>query len=236
MTVLLVAPLASNSKAAPLAYSSGDVFIGFQSVSLNKDLLFDIGQGSSISSFISLAANVDLINAFGSGWYSVSDLQWGVFGMPTAKTTVWASVASGGNAWGTKSTGALTTSYAHFSTMGNEYNTDISNGQVATGGNGVYMNVGTSPDTGFNTWTGNAPSTAPFSAYSGSIENGVAGTLDVYATTSSASTAIFKAANGNALQVTANGTISVVPEPSTYALMGLGLVALVIAYRRKAQA
>ena len=98
------------------------------------------------------------------------------------------------------------------------------------------MSVGTGTDVGTSTWTGNNPATTPFGAYSISIENGVSGLLDLYSVPNSGSaTAIFSAANGNALNVDSGGVIAA-PEPSTYALMALGALVLVIAYRRKVQA
>jgi hypothetical protein len=118
--------------------------------------------------------------------------------------------------------------------MGANYNNDL---PTQGGTVGVIMNVGSGTDVGTSTWIGNNPATTPFAAYSVSIENGVSGGLDLYSVPNSGSaTAIFSAANGNALSVNASGVIAVAPEPSTYALMALGALVLVIAYRRKVQA
>ena len=232
---LLCTSLAVHSKAAPLApFSAGDVFIGFESASLNKNLLIDIGQGANVASFTGINATTDLITAFGSGWYALGDLNWGAFSIATDKHTLWGTVAAGNSPLVAKSVGALTTPLSKFNGMGANYSNDI----ATEGGTvGVIMSVGTGTDTGTSTWTGNNPATTPFGAYSISIENGVTGGLDLYSVPNSgAATAIFSQALGNNLYVNSSGFIGVVPEPSTYALMALGALVLVMAYRRKVQA
>jgi hypothetical protein len=118
--------------------------------------------------------------------------------------------------------------------MANNYNNEISTQGYDVG---VIQILGSGTDVNTSTWSGNNPGTTPFGAYSISIENGVSGGLDLYSVPNSGSaTAIFSAANGNALSVNSSGVIAVAPEPSTYALMALGALVLVIAYRRKIQA
>ena len=118
--------------------------------------------------------------------------------------------------------------------MGLNYNNDI----ATEGGTvGVIMTVGIGTDTGTSTWSGNNPSSTPFGVYNSSIQNIITGNLDLYSVPNSGSaTPIFSAANGNNLYVNSSGFIGVVPEPSTYALMALGALVLVIAYRRKIRA
>ena len=234
VAALLLAAHVGNSQATPASFSAGDVIIGFESASLNKNLLIDIGQGASVASFTSINAGADLVTAFGSGWYALSDLNWGAFSIATDKHTLWGTVASGNGALTAKSVGALTTPLSKFNGMGANYSNDI----ATEGGTvGVIMSVGTGTDTGTSTWTGNNPATTPFGAYSISIENGVTGGLDLYSVPNSgAATAIFSQALGNNLYVNSSGFIGVVPEPSTYALMALGALVLVMAYRRKVQA
>ena len=234
VAALLLAAHVGNSQATPASFSAGDVIIGFESASLNKNLLIDIGSSANIASFSSINAGADLVTAFGSGWYALSDLNWGAFSVATDKHTLWGTVASGNSALTAKSVGALATPIQRFNSMGGNYNADI----ATEGGTvGVIMNVGSGTDVGTSTWTGNTPSTTPFVAYSVSIENGVTGSLDLYSVPNSGSaTAIFSAANNNGLSVNSSGVIAVAPEPSTYALMAFGALVLVIAYRRKVQA
>jgi len=237
LSVLIAAAGITAASATPATYNSGDVIIGFESVSLNKNLLIDIGQGSSVASFSSINAGADLVSTFGANWYALSDLNWGAFGIPTDKSQLWATVASGNAALTAKSKGALSLTYSRFSTMGNNYNYDLTYVPSQVGTVGITMNVGSGTDVTYATWTGNTPSTTPFVAYSVSIENGVTGNLDLYQVPNSGSaTAIFSQANGNNLTVSSDGVISVVPEPSTYALCGVGALLLLVAYRRKISA
>jgi hypothetical protein len=233
--LIATAGITAASATAP-TWSAGDIIIGFESVSLNKNLLIDIGQGSSVASFSSINAGADLVSTFGSGWYALSDLNWGAFGIPTSKTQLWGTVASGNDALTAISKGLLANPLAKYNGMGANYNNDLNfNNQGLTVG--VYMNIGSGTDVGTATWTGNNPSTTPFGAYSVSIENIVTGKLDLYQIPNSGSaTAIFSQAGGNALNVNSSGVISVVPEPSTYALCGVGALLLLVAYRRKISA
>ncbi len=97
--------------------------------------------------------------------------------------------------------------------------------------------MGSGLDQGTATWTGNHPTasgTAAFGTYNASLEAAVSlnQTLDVYKLAPSPVAAIFSALNNNALGINSSGLVQVVPEPSTYALAGLGALLLVIAYRR----
>ena len=236
VAALLLAAHVGNSKSAPVTWQAGDVFIGFESTTAGKNLLIDIGPGTSVASFSGIDALADLRSAFGLGWYALGDLNWGAFSIAApSKTTLWGTVASGNLPLLAKSAGALTTPLAKFKAMGNNYTYDLNNGQASTVG--VIMTLGTGTDNGTSTWSGNNPTTAPFGAYSISIENAVTGGLDLYSVPNSGSaTAIFSQALGNNLYVNSSGFIGVVPSPSTYALMALGALVLVIAYRRKVQA
>ena len=231
---LLFTTLVVDSKSAPVTWQAGDIIMGFQSATAGKNLLIDIGSGANIASFSSINAGADFVRAFGATWYTLADLSWGAFSIATDKHTLWGTVAAGNSPLVAKSVGALTTPLSKFNGMGANYSNDI----ATEGGTvGVIMSVGTGTDIGTSTWTGNNPATTPFGAYSISIENGVTGGLDLYSVPNSgAATAIFSQALGNNLYVNSSGFIGVVPEPSTYALMALGALVLVMAYRRKVQA
>jgi hypothetical protein len=117
--------------------------------------------------------------------------------------------------------------------MGNNYTSDIGNTNNTSTTVGVIMVPNTGTDTGFGTWTGNTPSVTPFATYNNSIENAVSAlnnNLNLYATTVSAQSVV------NQFGVSSDGTIAVVPEPSTYALCGVGALLLFVAYRRKLSA
>ena len=151
-----------------------------------------------------------------------------MFGLPASKAIVYASVASGNTAPVLKASGALATTLSHYGTLGAGYNNDIASQGLSIG---VYQNVNTAPDTGFATWSGNTPSTSPFVTYNVSFENVAGSALDIYGTTGSSSTQL-----GTVVLSTTDGTISAVPEPSTYVLFGLGALVLVIAVRRRSNA
>ena len=236
LSVLIAAATITAASAAPVQWSAGDVFMGFESVSLNKNVLFNLGAGSNLGNFTSLNAGADLTEGFGtSDWYNISDLKWGVFGIASNKTALWGSVASGNSALTAKASGALTTGLSRVNSLGLSYNGVLANNDPATQGDyGVYT---AASGLSYGSWSGNSPTSAPFSVYAVSIESGVQGSLDVYSVPNSgAATALFKQANGNALTVDATGNIASVPEPSTYALCGIGALLLLVAYRRKVSA
>jgi hypothetical protein len=84
--------------------------------------------------------------------------------------------------------------------------------------------------TGSSTWAFNIAKTADFDVYNNTLEAGVATDLEFYSTSASAATRLTQ------FDISSSGVISVVPEPSTYALFGFGALLLIVAYRRKAKA
>lgn len=227
----LVGATAFNSvKATPATWAAGDVILGFENAAGTKDLLVDLGNGSTFASnfnSLSMNLNADLISTFGADWATniSTGVQYGLFGLPANKSIVYASVAAGNTAPPVKVANALSTGLAHYDTMGAGYNSDIGNAQGLTVG--VFQNPGSGSDTGFSTWTGNNVSVAPFATYNVSFENLVSGNLDVYGTTGSTSTQL------GTLNLSSGGALSVVPEPSTYALFGIGALVLCLAIRRR---
>ena len=223
----------TTAKATPVTWVAGDVILGIEDAAHTKNLLIDLGAGASLASsltggtFSTINILSDLNTTFGTNWSSAS-LNYGVFGLPASKAIVYASVASGNTAPVLKASGALATTLSHYGTLGAGYNNDIASQGLSIG---VYQNVNTAPDTGFATWSGNTPSTSPFVTYNVSFENVAGSALDIYGTTGSSSTQL-----GTVVLSTTDGTISAVPEPSTYVLFGLGALVLVIAVRRRSNA
>jgi hypothetical protein len=223
--------LVSHAQAQLTNSTAGDTFLGFEDTTLNKNLVVDLGNGANLNTFTSLNLATDLAAVFGSNWATNVNLQYGLFGINTTKTTIWSSVVSGAAAPVKKTSGALATTYAHYTALQGNFNTDVANGQLLT--QGVQMNVGTGSDTGFATWTGNTPTaggTSAFAVYNQTLETGVGGSLDIYAVTSSSQTLLntFTLKNTGVIS-----SLSAVPEPSTYALMGLGALMLVGLVRRR---
>jgi hypothetical protein len=241
--------------ATPVTASIGDVFVGFEDVVQNKNYLVDIGTGSFVTSLASsnngtaITASLagDLSTVFGTNWASNTNLFFGVFGVNSAKSGVWASTASGNGAFPFKSSGALSTTLTYYTTMLNNYNAELSSQGLT---NGVYFNVGSGLDQGHATWTGNIPTASggtAFAVYNQSLEVAVTASpsafLDLYQTganVGSTTKILNQSLFGNALGINLNassanyGAIQVIPEPSTYALLGLGALLLVLAARRRA--
>lgn len=224
----------STTQATPVTAVTGDVMLGFENAAGTLDYIYDLGQGSVFAAAVAngtfsvVNLNADLATVFGNDWATnaTTGVQYGLFGMPSNKSIVYASVASGNLAPVTKVANALSTTLTHYGTFQTGYNTDLS-GQALTVG--VKQAVGTGTDTGFATWTGNAPSTAPFATYNVSFENLVSGKLDFYGTTGSSSTL------EGILQISTSGAFGVVavPEPSTYALFALGAMLGLVGYRSR---
>jgi hypothetical protein len=236
--LLAGAVMTSGARAATVVTSGsgqvGDVILGFQDTVKNIDYLVDLGPLNNLQTLLSTGVNLrtDLTTAFGASWSSDANLYFGLFGINSVKTSVWASTLSGNSAFPVTVSGGLSTTLQHYTTMVNAFNTSgtvLSSGVEFTGASSL----------GFQDWTGNSPTGAPtsaFAVYNQSLEAGVAAnqTLDFYQTGNAggSSLAIYKAANNNAINLSSSGVLSAVPEPSTYALAGLGALLLVMAYRR----
>ena len=241
--LLAGAVMTSGARSASVVTSGnaavGDIILGFQDTVKNIDYLVDLGPLNNLQTLLSTGVNLnsDLTTAFGASWNSDANLYYGVFGINSAKSQVWASTLSGNSAFPVKVTGALSTTYQHYNTMLGGFN-----GSAGTALTSGYEFTGASGQAAFTTWTGNNPTASPssaFAVYNQSLEAGVAAnqTLDFYQTGNSGSPlAIYNASNGNALSLSSSGVLSAVPEPSTYALAGLGALLLLVAYRRNSRA
>ena len=230
----------SSAQAAPVTWVSGDIFLGFENATGSLNYLYDLGAGSTFAasvlagSYAGINLNADLTTVFGSDWATnaTTAVSYGIFGLPASKAVVYATVANGNLAPVLKSSGQLTSSaLPHYNALGAGYNTDIGNINQGSMTLGVKQIPGSGTDTSFSSWSGNSPSVAPFATYNASFENLVSGKLDFYSTTGSTSTL-----NGT-MQISQAGVFGIVavPEPGTYALFGLGALALIVAYRRKSK-
>jgi hypothetical protein len=235
--LLAGAVMTSGTRAATVVPSGsaaiGDIILGFQDTAQNIDYLVDLGPLNNLQTLLSTGVNLgsDLTTAFGASWASDANLYFGLFGINSGKSSVWASTLSGNSAFPVRVSGALSTTLQHYNTMVGAFNTigtRLSTGVQLNGASGLS----------FQSWTGNSPTavgTTAFAVYNQSLEAGVAAnqTLDFYQTGNSggSSQAIYNAANG-VISLSSSGVLSAVPEPSTYALAGLGALLVIIAYRR----
>jgi hypothetical protein len=241
LAALAIAGLAVATGAqaqTPLSYTAGNIFLGFRAsggTGAANSFVFNLGdfanltilgEGASPQQVVDLGTALSTV--FGNDWYTRSQVTWGIFGMtPTTRVPVYSSTSDDRvSAPITRSFNQLSTSYSSYSGMGAGYNAAINNGAsdgttTGTLGNGVVTGVGS------GTWAANIAKNADFDVYNTTLEAGVATDLEFYQTTALAANRLTQ------FNISSSGVISVVPEPSTYALIGFGALLLIVAYRRK---
>jgi len=225
----------------PIAYAAGDIFIGFRSSggtgSANSYLLnldsfgtFPIlNAGRTPVALFDIGSS--LATVFGSDWYTRGQVTWGIFGMTSStRVPVYSSTYDDRAAAPVlKTSGQLATTYSSYTGMGTGFNSAIANG-VSDGSSTGVLGVGVVTGTGNNTWAFNTAKATDFDVYNNTLEAGVATDLEFYSTTGTVAEKLTQ------FNISSAGVISVVPEPSTYALFGIGALLLIVAYRRKANA
>ena len=243
---------------AQSTYTPGDSFLFFSAQSgtgATKNVQIDLGNlsSSSFTSFNLSSSSLSSIlgTTYGSNWYTLNTLSWGLVGSANANVTD----ASNFDLFGTTlgNTGANAAGPAlDFSAL------------VSIGGalDAMYS-AGTSASATQSTLTDNNGASHYYSIYDTGIGGsansfdavgfgGLSGTLSGAVTTYSSNAIKYHAVaadgDGNPVATTTvqTGTFSVdnsgninvnaVPEPSTYALFGFGALLMVIAYRRKSNA
>ncbi len=209
---------------------NGDLLLGVNStVGGGKDLLIDLGQFGNLVNGGSLNISADLAAAG-----LTTALYYGVFAVTDGKI-VYATTPTSGkvyNSLNSSQAGIAQGNYlqplgvggANIGTLGY----DRANGYQTTASGGWI----TSSD--INSWTTQNPnvSIAPGFGYN---QYGVESAIDSIAYLDQANLGGAGNAQVGRLSLTSAGVLSytAVPEPSTYALLGLGGLLLVIAYRRK---
>ena len=234
----------SSSHAAPLTATNGDLLLGIEDASgtENMDLVINLGlytNGVIPSSFTPVNISSDLSQVFGTNWASNAslNLQYGIYGFNRGNNTITMSQASTTPAG--QSAQQLETSYANQNdTFGNllvEYNSGVtatlSGGGTTT--NGVFM---LSADTSY--WSSYAGINAG-SVFDDSninpIETSLGSSVDMYNNPLGSSSLLGTYLNYQML-LSSSGIISevaAVPEPSTYLLLGVGGVMLLVVSRRR---
>jgi PEP-CTERM motif len=236
------ATFSAQAQIAPVGGSgNGELFLGFQNqtgsgIGAATDVVVDLGaynnflnQGSTINEtgFASLITRLTPgMNAvYGAGWMTNGNISWGIIGRVNPATngdtinTIYASVLSGNAAWSRASSAAQGTINSKVASFESQYQTDYNNSQFTTGGiaggtnGGIVM--GTTENnswTSYDTYLGTS-----FGSFNGGIDALTTQSLDLYK---------LPWGSGAGTLLTTLSLTAVVPEPSSYALMGLSTLVI----------
>lgn len=251
----------TNAKAQIAAHTQGDIYAGFWQTaadgSIAKNYAAKVGTGAGLTAanqFDTLAnLGSDLNTMFGSGWYNNSGetntVNWGVFGQ------VYSGFSNGENAvpylLGVKS---RYSDAGNIPTLNENMGDSAVNFSSFTGG---FDNLGAGAGSGIAAgalsagvnMTGDANSFAKF-VYDTGFSLGGFGDLstavnligdegDMFVWAGKIASDFGDPNNGtfvNRLTINESGIVSVIPEPASYAMLGVAALFLIVAYRRKVSA
>lgn len=233
----LLPSLISNASAQYLTQTNqqvGDLILGFENTGGGgtKDLVIDLGSvtNSAFLAGINLNLYSDLTNTFGTGFSNT--VSYGLFSA-TGNNNLYASGSTNMGAVGypVESHSSQGVQEGYFASFLTTLNSDGSS-QATT--HGVYQLVSES-----ESWTtAGTPYNGAFqdSDYP-NIDSAIGSTSTLYYQHYAAPGPFGVSDNLNFNVSTAGVlTVSAVPEPGTYALFGLGVLLLIVAYRRRANA
>ena len=230
--------------SAALTYTPGDVLVGFRSgTSVYLVNLGSAGQltGTAPGATISFGnfAN-DLAQAYGSTWADLSTLSWGVFSTSgEAPYTLYASRSgSGSGAWGSLTNGNASNTDTQIANVTGAFQDPTKTTASQNGVNGGFQSFTTLGSYYYAVTTG----TSDFGSVSGwtSIEANSASGIDntVLNITRVGSNGNWPSNIVGNFTIDSAGTVyftaAAVPEPSTYVLLIISGVALVVFVRRRA--
>jgi hypothetical protein len=212
----------------------GDLMLGFNVTGAagSTNLVIDLGSVTNPNTLdLTLNLNSDLTSVFGSNY--ASTVSYGVYSVDSSKD-IFASGATNlpNGGYKEESSTSANTQVNAFSSFEGNYNSAGLGSQTTTYGN-YQLAASQFSWAYFTPWSG-----AFTNANYANIEVAIGTAADLYeqVTHSGASTA-FGTNTGFTFDVSSGGELTVVPEPSTYALLVLGAIAVAfVASRRKIKA
>ncbi len=251
-----------SANAAPVVFADGDLVLGFRS---GASSVYQFNLGSSISfrdnGNLGLIANIgtDLVSIFGSNWYSDGTLYMGIAGVRTNNTgaspvsgdpavTIYTSKSRSNLA--NNSTAPTLTPRVNTATLITSMQNSFKLQNATANSSGLGAEVA---KTVAGDWSEYMTASTDFT-YMTDIEQKldvissgtfagvtqVEGALDLYrilntTTGASPSGTVGTGSRETTIVIRQNGDIYAVPEPSTYALLGLSAVAIAFVIRRRNQ-
>ena len=206
----------------------GDLMLGFETTGGggSKNLVIDLGSVTNTAALDSLNVNLygDLTNTFGTNF--ASTVSYALYSVSTSKT-IWASASNNvTTGYPLVSSGTAGTQKNDFANLLSTFNAD---GFTQISGCSYGVGEGVSE---LYSWGSFTPANGAFNnANYGNIDIPIGQTAKIFVQPTSTS-----GGNGTYVQKFFVGTTGdVVPEPSTYALLGVGALLLVVFYRRRIQ-
>jgi hypothetical protein len=232
--VMLLAMMGMISgHAAPSRANDGDVLLGFSKEGSAINYTVNLGSRANfITNFNVMLSDIrtDLSSIYGLA--SLEGLRFGGVSGMYDDNSIYATVAAGTTGWTPESVGSYNgQNYAvsKILALAANYNRYLNQQEAGTIGL-AGVKVSTADE---DSWTSlhssSSSSGAPFDHFGGSLEGNFIDGVTFYS---------LDPANGvgsNAAPIQ-GGTLSNVPEPSTYALFGFASLLLIVAYRRRTNA